>query len=80
MKEKKIPPFGSPSIMRVQTRNETDYIRNETLYRGSGSGSVMVTSSSDLSDITGYAPGTIAYTAGFGSMWQLAASGSWVEI
>ena len=80
MKEKKIPPFGSPSIMRVQTRQETDYIKGDTIYRGSGSASVMVTSSSDLANITGHAPGTIAYTAGFAKMWQLAANGSWVAI
>ena len=80
METRHIPPYGIDTISRVQTRAETSYVQDDILYKGSGSASVMVRSSSDLSDLTGLAPGTVAYTAGFGSMWQLNASGSWVEI
>lgn len=41
---------------------------------------VMVRSSSDLSALSDYKPGTIAFTAGFGSLWQKAADGTWEEI
>lgn len=41
--------------------------------------SIMVSSSSDLSSLD-CAPGTVAYTAGFGNMWQLAADGTWAPI
>ena len=41
---------------------------------------VMVTAESDLANLPDYQPGTIAFTAGFGSMWQKAADGDWEEI
>ena len=40
----------------------------------------MVESRNDLDGITGVAAGTIAYTAGFQAMWQLAANGTWVSV
>ena len=57
----------------------TDYIKSGTLYKGSPILLVMVPAESDLSDLTDYPPGTIAYTAGFASMWQLAADGTWAD-
>lgn len=65
---------------RTQTSPELDYVKNGSVYRGSAAASVLVESQSDLTNLDGYAPGTVAYTAGFGSMWQLAANGSWVEL
>lgn len=41
--------------------------------------SIMVSSKSDLSGLI-CAPGTVAYTAGFGNMWQLDAEGTWQTI
>lgn len=41
--------------------------------------SIMVSSQSDLSGLV-CAPGTVAYTAGFGNMWQKAADGTWAAI
>ena len=41
---------------------------------------VMVTAESDLASLPDYQPGTIAFTAGFGSMWQLSAAGTWAEV
>ena len=38
---------------------------------------------SDPNELTGlpdYQPGTIAFTAGFGSMWQKDATGEWQEV
>ena len=44
--------------------------------------SILVRNESDLSNLPSgiYIPGTIAYTAGFQSMWQLNSSGSWVSM
>ena len=41
---------------------------------------VMVTAESDLANLPDYQPGTIAFVAGFGSMWQLDADGAWQEV
>ena len=41
---------------------------------------VMVTAESDLANLPDYQPGTIAFTAGFGSMWQKDASGEWTSM
>ncbi len=64
---------------RVQSEPECDYVQNGVIYTGAKAESVMVTSQSDLEQLSGYAPGTIAYTAGFTDMWQLAADGTWVS-
>lgn len=42
--------------------------------------SIMVGSKSDLAGLTDMAPTTVAYTAGFGNMWQLDADGVWQAI
>ena len=41
---------------------------------------ILVTSKADLDNLTGYKPGSVAYTAGFGNMWQLDANGEWQAI
>ena len=41
--------------------------------------SVMVSSESDLEELN-VEPGTVAYTAGFGNMWQMDAEGTWHAI
>ena len=41
---------------------------------------ILVTSKADLDNLTGYHPGSVAYTAGFGNMWQLDANGEWQAI
>ena len=44
---------------------------------------VMVQSQDDLEDLADNAdvpPGSIAYTAGFLNIWQLSASGEWVDM
>ena len=57
-----------------------DYLLNGTMIKNAPTKSVMVTSQSDLSSLTGYEAGTIAFTAGFANMWQLSAAGTWVEV
>lgn len=79
MDKKNIFPYGVATVGRTQGYSELDYVKDGTLYKGGGSAAVMVESSSDLDDING-PPGKIAYTAGFASMWQMAADGTWVEI
>ena len=41
---------------------------------------IQVESKSDLANLTDTFTGTIAYTAGFKNMWQLAADGTWEAI
>lgn len=41
---------------------------------------VMVESENDLAELTETCPGMIAYTAGYKDIWQLDASGNWVDI
>lgn len=64
----------------VQDTGSTDYILDGKIYKNAPVKSVIVTSESDLADLIGYEVGTIAYTAGFASMWQLSAGGQWVEV
>ena len=67
-------PYGINLIGRQQTSGETDYVQDGTLNRGANAPSVMVTSESDLEELTEI------YTAGFKAMWQLDASGEWVSM
>lgn len=62
-------------IDAVSNLGVTDYVKNGVIYENNVTQSVMVESSSDLADLSGYSVGSIAYTAGFGSMWQLDADG-----
>lgn len=64
----------------VNARGNEDYIKNGTIHKNASMQLVLVSSSSDLSLLASYAPGTIAHTAGFASMWQKSASGEWVAM
>ena len=64
----------------VNTRGNVYYIKNGTIYKNNPGQAVMVSGSGDLTALADYPPGTIAYTAGFASMWQLSATGTWVEV
>ena len=72
--------FPYPAVERVLSNSEVDYVKDGVLYKGNVADSVMVESSEDLTGLTGLTPGSIAYTAGFGSMWQLNSDSTWVEI
>ena len=41
---------------------------------------VLVTGESQLSELTGFEPGSIAFTAGYANMWQLDPDGTWQVI
>lgn len=60
-----------------------DYVDSAgDLVQGVPSGGVMVRSVDDLANLPAgvYEPGTMAYTAGYKGMWQLAADGTWVDM
>lgn len=71
---------GKSYVDQVQDAGNIDYIENGTLYKNSPCKSVLVTGQSELVSLAGYSPGTVAFTAGFKSMWQLSASGEWVSV
>lgn len=64
----------------VSDFGNTDYVMDGTIYKNSPVKNVLVESSSDLSLLEDYDPGTIAYTAGYQSMWQKDVSGDWESI
>lgn len=58
-----------------------DYVDSDgALHLNNESRSVMVTAESDLNNLDGYLPGSVAYTTGFAKMWQLSAAGTWIEM
>lgn len=57
-----------------------DYVQDGVLHINNEARSVLVTAESDLAQLDGYLPGSIAFTAGYASMWMLDASGSWVSM
>ncbi len=64
----------------VNARGNEDYVSNGKIYKNSSMQMVLVSSENDLSLLDKYAPGTIAHTAGFASMWQKSASGEWIPV
>jgi len=58
-----------------------DYVKDGVLYvGGQATGNVLVESENDLTGVaqTGrYAPGTLAHTGGYKTVWELAADGTW---
>ena len=63
-------------IDTVQT--DIDYVDGDgDLHIHVKSPEVMITAESDLENLTGYEPSTIAFTAGYDNMWQLGADGEW---
>ena len=78
---KKKPGSNTPyNVDLVNTVGDMEYTKDGKVYKHSAASSVMIASSSELSGLTGYEPGSIAFTAGFGNMWQLDASGQWISI
>lgn len=74
-------PYGIGIIGRQQTSGEIDYVKEGTLYRGANAPVVQVTAESDLAELPDvYSVGTIAYTAGWKSAWQMDANGDWVSM
>ena len=72
--------YANPYKQRMRVDTDVDYVQNGTLVLGADARSVLIGSSADLTQLTDLTPGSIAYTAGFASMWQLGANGEWTEI
>lgn len=64
----------------VNARSNNDYIKNGEIFKNSAMQMVLVSGTQDLNLLSEYAPGTIAYTAGFETMWQKSASDQWVQV
>lgn len=64
----------------VQDAGITDYVQNGMLHKSAPVRSVLVESESDLALLTDYEPGTIAYTAGYTSIWQKSTTDTWESI
>ena len=74
-------PNGIRRVDRQQTSSEMDYVKDGVLYKGVNAACILVNSESDLADLTGYAPGSIAHAAGWGSIWELDTDGvTWVSL
>lgn len=72
---------GSQSLMDVVTSTGvSDYVKDGEQYINVSGLAVMVESESDLDNLIGYPPTSIAYTAGFGNLWQMDADGNWQSI
>lgn len=63
----------------VNSKGTTDILKNGKLYKNAPMRMVLVSSQSDLSSLTEYETGSIAYTAGLNKMWQKAPDGTWAE-
>lgn len=63
----------------VNARGNTDYVSNGKVCKNASMQMVLVSGTQDLDLLSGYEPGTIAYTAGLKNMWQKSPSGQWVE-
>ena len=64
----------------VSTKNNLTYVKDGMIYSNISAPSILVESSSDLTLLTNYPPGSIAYTVGFANMWQKGTDGNWEEI
>lgn len=75
MDEIKVAQANKRAVYSIQ-----DVVSGGSLIRDLTAPAVMVTAESDLGNLPAYPAGTLAYTAGFGSMWQLSSAGEWVEV
>lgn len=73
-------PRGNDSVIDT-FQVDTDYVDSDgDIHIHVKKCEVMVTAKSDLDNLNGYEPSTIAYTAGLKNIWQLGADGTWVAI
>lgn len=64
----------------VQDEGNTDYVKDGVIYKNAPVKNVMVSSEDDLDLLENYEPGTIAYTAGYLSIWQKGIDDNWESI
>lgn len=65
---------------QVTTKTQINYVKDGVVYTGAIQDTVMVESEDDLEGLADFPVGTVAFTAGFGGMWQLAADGTWADM
>ncbi len=70
----------TPSGASTRTSALLDYVKDGVLHVNSEARAVCVTGENDLAQLTGYSPGSIAFTAGYRNIWQLGADGTWVDL
>lgn len=71
---------ANPNTVAFMAKDVNDYVDAEgALVKNCNMPSVMVRTESDLEDLpsSAYPPGSIAFTAGMGSVWQKDADGEW---
>ena len=76
---------NNDSRLVIPSSSNIDYVKNGKIYKNiykneSSSQSILISSEEDLNLLTSYSPGTIAFTAGFSSMWQKNVDGNWETI
>lgn len=64
----------------VQDSGNTDYVVDGEVYENAPIKIILISSESELELLSKYEPGSIAYTAGFTSMWQKAPDGTWQDM
>lgn len=63
----------------VHNKGLITYVKGDRLIRNVPVQMVLVSSESDLDALEEFSPGTIAYTAGYQTMWQKAPDGTWAS-
>lgn len=75
---------NNDSRLVIPSSNNIDYVKDgkiyKDIYRNRSSQSILISSETDLNLLSSYSPGTIAFVAGFSSMWQKDVNGFWEKI
>jgi len=73
--------IGIGNLLNMFLHNgETNTVKAGVLHRSDPPQAILVESEADLEHLGEAPAGSIAYTAGYSSMWQLSAPGSWEAI
>ena len=72
--------YLNPFIARIKTISYIDYVKNGEVNVGADASSILISAESDLQQLEGYSPGSIAHTAGYKRMWELSTDGVWTEL
>ena len=67
-------------VDQTQDIGNIDYVKNNTIYKNNPCKAVLISNEQDLTKLSEYPPGTMAYTAGFRSLWQLSISREWISV
>jgi len=64
----------------IQDLGNIDYVKSGQVYKNETCSGVLISAESELDLLDDYPVGTLAFTAGFTTMWQKDVSGSWVSV